>query len=152
MLIRTLSRVICHFSGAWLSSPSSFSMSCGQDRRRRHTRTHDRKNKSGLQRRSGKQTSHSQELGDGVGLGAAHTAVTRPHDPSLAVRHGVRLLCAVHPGRHHPPVVTRPRGQSLVCEEVPFVEAGNADGGLQDHLQTQAVSEGRTSSYSSKTQ
>ena len=81
------------------------------------------------------QGSYRQELGDGVGLSAAHAAVTRPDDPPLAVGDGVRLLRALRPHRHHPPVVTRPRGQSLVREEVPLVQAGDPGGRLQDHLQ-----------------
>lgn len=80
------------------------------------------------------QTSYSEEFGDGIRLGAAHAAVTRPHDPPLTVGDGVRLLRAVQPHSHHPPVVTRPRGQSLIREEVPFAQAGDADRRLQDRL------------------
>lgn len=87
------------------------------------------------------QTSHlsqksfyRQEFGDGVRLGAAHAAVTRPYDPPLAVGDGVCLLRAVQPNGHHPPVKTRPRGQSLIREEVPFFQVGDAVGRLQDHL------------------
>lgn len=77
---------------------------------------------------------HRQQLGDGIRLGAANAAVARPHDAPPAAGDGVRLLAAVRPCRHHPPVVARPRGQGLVCKEVPLAEAGNADGGLQDDL------------------
>lgn len=64
----------------------------------------------------------------------ANVAVARPHDPPLAVGDGVRLLGAVRLHSRHPPVVARPRGQSLIGEEVPFAQAGDADGRLQDHL------------------
>lgn len=84
---------------------------------------------------------YSQEFGDGVRLSAAHAAVTRPHDPPLTVGDSVRLLWAVQPHSHHPPVVTRPRGQSLICEEVPFVQAGDANRRLQDHLHHKHISE-----------
>ena len=77
---------------------------------------------------------YRQEFGDGVRLCAAHAAVTRPHDPPLAVGECVCLLRAVQPNGHHPPVKTRPRGQSLIREKVPFSQVGDAVGGLQDHL------------------
>lgn len=64
----------------------------------------------------------------------ANAAVARPHDPPPAVGDGVALFRAVRLHSRHPPVVTRPRGQSLVCEEVPLVQVGDADGRLQGHL------------------
>lgn len=79
--------------------------------------------------------SYSEEFGDSIRLGSAHAAVTRPNDPPLTVGDGVRFLWALQPHSHHPPVVTWPRGQSLICEEVPFTQAGDADRRLQDHLQ-----------------
>lgn len=141
MLILTLSRVVCHFSGAWCSSASSFSMSCSTNNnheRWQMWRTIQQTNRIKLWT-FWWQTSYSEELGDSVRLGAAHAAVTRPHDPPLAVGDGVRLLRAVRPHSHHPPVVTRPRGQSLIREEVPFIQAGDADGRLQGHLQNRNV-------------
>lgn len=69
----------------------------------------------------------------------ANAAVARPHDPPLAVGDGVRLFRAGRLYSCHPPVVTRPRGQSLICEEVPFFQAGNADGRLQDHLRSKRL-------------
>lgn len=86
-------------------------------------------------------SSHSQKFGDGVRLGVANAAVARPHDPPLAVGDGVRLFRAVRLHSRHPPVVARPRGQSLICEEVPFAQAGDADGGLQDHLRNKDFSQ-----------
>lgn len=80
------------------------------------------------------ESTHGQQFGDGVRLGVADAAVARPHDPPFAVGDGVRLLRAVQLHRRHPPVVTGPRGQGLIREEVPFAQAGDADGGLQDHL------------------
>lgn len=79
--------------------------------------------------------SYSEEFGDGVRLGTAHAAVTRPDDPPLTVGHGVRLLRALQPHSHRVPVVTWARGQSLICEEVPLPQAGDADQRLQDRLQ-----------------
>lgn len=78
--------------------------------------------------------SYSEKFGDGVRLGVAHAAVTRPNDPPLTAGRGVRLLRALRPHGHHPPVVTGPRGQCLLQEEGPFSQAGDADAGLQDHL------------------
>lgn len=92
--------------------------------------THKNKHSKLLRSKS----SHSQKFGDGVRLGVANAAVARPHNPPLAVGDGARLFRAVRLHSRHPPVVTRPRGQSLICEEVPFVQAGDADGRLQDHL------------------
>lgn len=129
MVIRTRSRVVCHFSAPWFNSPSSLSMSYRTQRRKT---SETKKNKRGEPPRS--EATYSQEFGDGVRLGVADAAVARPHDPPLAVGGGVRHLGGVRLHGRHPPVVTRPRGQSLICEEVPFVQAGDADGGLQDHL------------------
>lgn len=80
--------------------------------------------------------SYSEEFGDSIRLGTAHAAVARPDNPPFTVGDGVRLLRALQPHSHHPPVVTRPRGESLICEEVPLCQAGDADGRLQDHLST----------------
>lgn len=134
MLIRTLSRVVCHLSGLWFSSPSSFSMSYSTKNRQMWPMKSEL-NRMKLKIRVLVTGSHSEEFGDGVRLGAAHAAVTWPHDPPLAVGDGFSLLWALQPHSHHPPVVTWPGRQSLICEVVPFIQAGDADGRLQDHLQ-----------------
>lgn len=131
MLSRTRSRVVCHFSGAWFSSASSLSISCSKKRRK--TTKCEKKSKV-AQMSFLVPCSYSEKFGDGVRLGVAHAAVTRPNDTPLTVGGGVRLLRALPPHGHHPPVVAGPRGQRLLQEEVPFGQAGDADTGLQDHL------------------
>lgn len=77
---------------------------------------------------------HSQELGDGVRLGAPHTAVAGPHDPPLAGGDGVRLLHALRPDSQHPPVIGRACAQGLPREEVPLPQSRDADRGLEHRL------------------
>ena len=87
-------------------------------------------------------SSYSEKFGDGVRLGMAHVTVTRPNNPPLTVGDGVRLLWALWPHGHHPPVVDRPSWQTLFNEEVPLTQAGDADRRLQDHLQNKQTKKG----------
>lgn len=77
---------------------------------------------------------HSQEFGDGIRLGTADAAVTRPDDPPLGGGDGVWLFCALRAHSGHTPVIRRACGQRLLCVELPCRQIGDRNEWFQHCL------------------